>query len=94
MWTKDGSSGFVQKSMTWHLVPPTDKESSGPSVEWGTIQSITWDEMYGIRTPTPVDEDVTPPKLAIVELPARVYSMLSVITAVLVAMLLLQVLGH
>jgi hypothetical protein len=90
MWTKDKASGVVDTRRTWHLVPPTDRVSSDPSHETLSIVSIKWDEICGTKTPPPNDKDAPPPKPAIVDLPTRVYSMLSLITTVLVAILALQ----
>jgi hypothetical protein len=93
MWTRDKGSAFDDIPRTWHLVPPTDSESSKPSSEVGTIVSIKWDELCGPRTP-PVETDSPPPKPTNVELSAKLYSPLSIITAVLLAMLALQIFRH
>jgi hypothetical protein len=77
MWTKQKSNGFMPgMPMTLHVAPPIDKEATSPATEGGFIQSITWDESYGFRTPAPVDVD-EPPKSAVVDLPARAYSLLT-----------------
>jgi hypothetical protein len=68
--------------MTFSFVPPTDKDSTMPSVEWASVDAITWTESYGIKTPPPVDEDAPPLKPTAVELPARSYSLLTSILAV------------
>ena len=68
--------------MTFHLAPPVDKVSTTPAIEWGTITGITWSESYGSRTPKPADDGAPPPKLAVVELPARLYSMLGTVIAI------------
>jgi hypothetical protein len=83
MWTKRKSSGFMPgMPMTFHLAPPVDKESTAPVAEWGTITGITWDESFGLRAPKPADDDAPPPKPAVVELPARLYSMLGTVIAI------------
>jgi hypothetical protein len=83
MWTKRKSSGFMPgMPMTFHLAPPVDKESTAPAAEWGTITGITWDESFGLRAPKPADDDAPPPKPAVVELPARLYSMLGTVIAI------------
>ena len=83
MWTKQKSSGFMPgRPMTLHVAPPTDKEATSPATEGGFIQSITWDESYGAKTPTPIDPE-EPQKPTVVELPPRVYSLLGGILAVL-----------
>jgi hypothetical protein len=90
MWTKDKAYSIGETWRTWHLVPPTDRDDRRPSPERATIIRVTWDETYGTTPPPPVDKEATPPKPALVEIPAKVYSMLSVITTVLVVMLVLQ----
>jgi hypothetical protein len=92
MWTKQKRSGFMPgMPMTFHLAPPVDKISTRPAIEWGTITGITWNESYGFHTPKPADDDAPPPKLAVVELPARLYSMLGTLMAIggFIAMVLL-----
>ncbi len=94
MWTKQKSSGFMPgRPMTLHVAPPTDKEATSPATEGGFIQSITWDESYGAKTPTPVDPD-EPRKPTLVELPPRVYSLLGGILAVLAFIAVLLLLRH
>jgi hypothetical protein len=90
MWTKRKSSGFMPgMPMTYHLAPPVDRESTGPANELGTIIGITWDESFGLRAPKTASDKV-PLSPAPVELPARLYSMLSAIIglAVVIAVLL------
>lgn len=81
MWTKQ-KRGFVQMPMTFHLAPPVDRESTRPAIEWGTITGITWDESYSLRTPKPADDHAPPPKPTMVELPARLYSMLGIVIGI------------
>jgi hypothetical protein len=77
MWTKQKSSAFMPgMPMTFHLVPPVDKESTRPALERGTITSIAWNESYG-----PKPADAAPPPV-VVELPARLYSMLGTTVAI------------
>jgi hypothetical protein len=91
MWTKQKSSGFMlNMPMTFYLVPPIDKESSQPAVEWADIASITWGETYGVSTPPPVGKDSPPPAPQPIELPARLYSMLGTIIFIGAALLVLQ----
>jgi hypothetical protein len=94
MWTKQKSSGFMPgMSMTFHLAPPVDKESTRPDIEWGTITGITWDESYGLHTLEPAD-DVPPPKPTAVELPVQFYSMLTTIIAIGVVIAVILFLRH
>ena len=87
MWTKQASNGFMPgMPMTFHVAPPTDKESPRLATESGFIQSITWDETYGAGRPAPVDPD-EPPKSAVVNLPERAYSLLTFIVGLLVALI-------
>lgn len=92
MWTKTKSSFFPQP-MVFHVAPPTDKESATPSTESGFIRSITWEESYGYQTPPPPDDD-EPPKPAVIELPARAYSLLSALVGLLAALVVLTFLRH
>jgi hypothetical protein len=89
MWTKRKSNGFMPgMPMTLHVAPPTDKEATSPATEGGFIQKITWDESYGFKTPAPAepDEQLKPTP---VELPARVYSLLTFIAGLLAALTVL-----
>jgi len=89
MWTKQASNGFMPgQPMTFHVAPPTDKGSASTATEIGFIQSITWDESYGAEVPAPVDPD-EPPKPTVVDLPARVYSLLTFIVGLLAALVVL-----
>ena len=80
--------------MTFHLAPPVDKELASPAIEWGTITGITWDESYGVRTPKPADDAAPPPKPTVVELPARLYSILGTIIAIGAVIAVLLFLRH
>jgi hypothetical protein len=85
MWTKRVSNGFMPgMPMTFHVAPPTDKESNSPATESGFIRSITWDESYGAGIPAPVDLD-EPPKPTVVDLPARAYWLLGLLAVALSA---------
>lgn len=76
MWTKKKSSGFMPgMPMTFHVAPPSDKESTTPALESGFIQSVTWDEAYVYRAPAPEPE----PKPIV--LPQLVYKFLAWILA-------------
>ena len=88
MWTKDPPlmSGSPR---TWHLAAPIDGASTDdPALEDGHISSLIWDEKFGGPS---VDEakGVPTPKPQLVELPARVYSMLSALLAIAAALLVL-----
>jgi hypothetical protein len=91
MWTKDPPlmSGSPR---TWHLAPPTDAEFLGPALEDGYISSLIWEENFG--APKTKDDEATAPKPQLVELPARVYSMLSALLAIAAALLVLTFLRH
>jgi hypothetical protein len=89
MWTKRKSNGFMPgMPMVMHVAPPIDKESATPATESGFIRSITWEEIYGVRTPPPPDDDELP-KPTPVELPARAYSTLTAIVGLLAALVVL-----
>ena len=89
MWTKQVSSGFMPgMPMTFHVAPPTDRESTTPATESGFIQSITWNESYGAGFPAPVDPDESP-KPPVADFPARVCSLLTLIVGLLTALVLL-----
>jgi hypothetical protein len=93
MWTKQKSNGFMPgMPMILCVAPPTDKESATPALERGFIRSVTWDETYGARTPAPSDEDAPPPKPQPVELPVRVYSLLTAIVGLLAFLAVMLVL--
>jgi hypothetical protein len=87
MWTQDPPlmSGTWR---TWHLAPPTDgKFTHDPAPEHGYISSLTWEENFG--APKTKDDEVTAPKPQLVELPARVYSMLTALLVIVAALLVL-----
>jgi hypothetical protein len=93
MWTKNKRHPMMAaKHVAWHLVPPPDEpESRRTAIEWADLDSLTWGETYGIRTPPPPDEGAEAPAPTVVELPPRVYSLLTSIlgVAVFIAALLL-----
>jgi hypothetical protein len=71
---------------TWHLAPPTDgKSTHDPAVEHGYISSLTWEENFG--APKTKDDEATAPKPQLVELPARVHSMLTALLVIVAALL-------
>ena len=75
---------------TWHLAPPIDREpATGPSYGIGNISSLTWEEKFGIHPANKTKDEVTEVKPQLVELPARVYSMLSALLAIAAALLVL-----
>jgi hypothetical protein len=41
MWNRDPTHGYLVGPLTFHLAPPTDKESSSPATETGFIHSVT-----------------------------------------------------
>jgi hypothetical protein len=88
MWTKDPPlmSGSPR---TWHLAPATDDKSTGPALAHGLISSLTWVEKF--REPK---DTARAPKPQLVELPARVYSMLSALLAIAAALLVLTFLRY
>jgi hypothetical protein len=58
------------------------------------LGSLTWDEKFGLHAAKETDDEPTTPKPQVVELPARVYSMLSVLIAIGAALLVLTFLRH
>jgi hypothetical protein len=92
MWTKD-KSGYIPTPTTWHLAPPVDRESTSPDHEWGTVLSLTWEEKYGVH-PVKSGEDAPAPPPTVVELPPKVYSLLSAIIGILMALLVMAFLRH
>ncbi len=93
MWTKDKSS-FVDRPRTWHVAPPIDRESTRPAFERGNISSLTWVEKFGVHPPTEKEEDMPGPKPQLIELPGRLYSMLSTLVLIGIALLVLTYLRH
>ena len=91
LWTKDKA---ILSERAWHVAPSTnDRESTRPAFERGNISSLTWEEKFGLHLAKPND-DVTAPRPQLVELPARIYSMLSALIAIGVALLVLTFLQH
>ena len=91
LWTKDRS--------TWHLAPD-DREGRGSTYigEYGNIISwLRWEEKFGLP-PTKKDELMPPkddePKPQLVELPARLYSLLTALVAIAAALLVRTFLRH
>jgi hypothetical protein len=92
MWTRDPASPFGGPTRrTWHLTPPPDGgESTEPELAHGNISSLTWEEKFA---PHEAKDEATP-KPQLVELPARVYSMLTAPLAIAAALLVLTFLRH
>jgi hypothetical protein len=82
MWTKDKAS-IVDIPRTWHIAPKPNH------LEYGYISSLTWEEKFGLQPTKETEDETTASKLQAVELPARLYSMLSVLIAIGVLLLLL-----
>jgi hypothetical protein len=93
MWTKDKSS-MADTPRVWHVAPPTKGESTQPALEHGNMLSLTWEEKFGLHPAKKTDDELTAPKPQVVELPARVYSMLSALVAIGAALLVLTFLRH
>jgi hypothetical protein len=88
MWTRDKPPFFGNSTRTWHLAPPIDDDDAKfHANEYGNISSLMWQEFFA--APKMKDDDVTAPKPQLVELPARVYSMLSALLAIAAALLVL-----
>lgn len=89
MWTKRASNGFMPgMPMTFHVAPPTDKESTRPATESGFIRSIIWDESYGAGD-TGAGRSRRAAE-AVVDLPARAHSLLlTFIVGLLAALVML-----
>jgi hypothetical protein len=80
MWTKG------RPWRTWHLGPPTDgKAGDDPAMAEGYISSLIWEEKFNSQSANVV----AAPKPQLVELPARVYSMLTALLAMVAALLVL-----
>jgi hypothetical protein len=88
LWTRDKSSMF-EVPRAWHVAPPIDCEPTRPAIEHGIISSLTWEEKFGLHPAKEAENELTPPKPQVVELPARVYSMLSALLAIAAALLVL-----
>jgi hypothetical protein len=87
LWTKDKT--------TWHVAPPDNHEYGN------IISSLTWEEKFGLHPAKEPKDELTPPKEAddeskpqLVELPARLYSMLSALLAIAAALLVLTILRY
>jgi hypothetical protein len=55
---------------------------------------LNFSESFGLRTPKSADDDAPPPKPAVVELPARLYSMLGTVIAIGAVIAVLLFLRH
>jgi hypothetical protein len=87
MWTRDPPlmSGTWR---TWYLGPPTDgKSTHDPASEHGYISSLKWEEKFGASKTK--DDEMTAPKPQLVDLPPRVYSMLTALVVMVAALLVL-----
>lgn len=60
------------------------------ALERGNISSLTWEEKFGLHPAEDTEEE----KPQVVELPARVYSMLSVLILIGVMLVVLMFLRH
>jgi hypothetical protein len=86
LWTRDES--------TWHVAPPNYHEYGN------TISSLIWEERFGLQPVREVHEltrskeadDELKPQL--IELPARLYSILNALLAIAAALLMLTFLRH
>jgi hypothetical protein len=95
MWTRDKPPFFGNSSRIWHLAPPIDRDDAKDhdlDLGQGNISSLMWTEVFA--APKMKDDEVTAPKPQLVELPARVYSMLSTLIAIAAALLVLTFLRH
>jgi hypothetical protein len=93
MWTRNKSFTF-RTSRTWHLAPPIDREATRPSSELGNISSLIWEEKFGSGPVNEAKVEATPPKPQIVELPPRLYSMLTALLVIGLMLLVLTFLRH
>jgi hypothetical protein len=94
MWTKDKSS-MVEVLRTWHVAPSPDRESRWLALEQGNISSLTWEEQFGPVELTNEEQDASPaPNPRLLELPARLYSMLVTLIVIAAALLVLTFLRH
>jgi hypothetical protein len=84
MWTKDPPlmSGSPR---TWYVAPQTDGKSTDPALENGFILSLIWEEKFG----PPLKDEAPAPKPQLVDLPKRVYSILTALLAIAAALLVL-----
>jgi hypothetical protein len=89
MWTKDKSS-MVEVPRTWHVAALPDCESRRPAPEGGNISSLTWEEKFAAdQIPKEEQGALSPAKPPLVQLPARLYSMLGTLIAISAALLIL-----
>lgn len=87
MWTRD-QSGFVDKPTTWHLAAPVDREPSRmPSYEVGVVEQLTWEERCGDHSVKPAAD--LPQTPSPVTLPKELYTILSVLAVIGVAIAVL-----
>jgi len=88
MWTNKAMHRPSERA--WHLAPPTNNpEPTQPAVELGYISSLKWEEKFGLRPAKETEDDLTAPKPQVIELPARIYSMLSALVAIGAVLLVL-----
>jgi hypothetical protein len=78
----------------WTLAAPIDGEAERPAYEFGHISSLIWEEKFGLHPPEETKDAAIAPKPQRVELPARVYSMLSALIGLVAALLVLTFLRH
>jgi len=76
MWTRNKSFMF-RTPRTWYLAPPIDREVTSPSYGLGNISSLIWEERFGSGPVNEAKVEATPAKPQMVELPPRLYSMLT-----------------
>lgn len=89
MWTRDQPSMYRRRPRTWHIAPPIDRESTDHNkLEQGNISLLTWEEKFGDH-PANEAKEVTAPKPQLVDLPPRVYSMLTALVVMVAALLVL-----
>ena len=62
---------------TWYLAPPIDREVTSPSYGLGNISSLIWEGRFGSGPVNEAKVEATPAKPQMVELPPRLYSMLT-----------------
>jgi hypothetical protein len=93
MWTRN-KSFMYRTPRTWHLAPPIDREATSPSYELGNISSLIWEEKFGFGPVNEAKVEATPPKPQMVELPPRLYSMLTALLVIGLMLLVLTFLRH
>jgi hypothetical protein len=76
---------------TWCLACYGNSGVPGPTIENGYISSLIWEEKFGSHQ---TKDEAIEPKPQLVELPARVYSMLTALLAIAAALLVLTFLRH